>query len=206
MRKILAFFVLLYFHTSSFAQKSFLGVDAGINVANQRIVYTVSGYSTGPGAEFFANVVKPTFGFFYQSNFSETTGVRLTAQYMSLGCRNRYGQQHDVDINYLTLPLSFHYRPGKNISLHGGGYLSFTLNNTKVIDQNNVAISITSVYHQNDTGLFLGGEHGLNENLAFAVNYFIGTKNIWLNDNNGSVKYTNRALQLTLIYKFKKPS
>jgi hypothetical protein len=193
---------------NSFAQKSFFGVDAGVNIANQRVVFSPSGpyYSSSINSQFYQNTVKPTFGVFYQSNFSESVGVRLAIQYMGLGYKDRLSNQHSVNINYLTFPLSLHYTLNKKFSIHSGGYLSFTLHNTKVTNQSNAIVSVTSVYHDNDTGIFLGGEHCLGKDFFLAVNYFIGTKNIWLNDNNGAVKYNNRALQFTLIYKFKKKS
>ena len=87
------------------------------------------------------------------------------------------------------------------MSLTAGAYLSFTINNTSY-DSGLGAQSITSVYHKNDFGFILGAEHDLYKNIGLRLNYIVGAKNIWLNDVSGTYKYTNRALQLTLIYKF----
>ena len=190
-----------------FAQKSFFGVDAGVNVANQR-EHVESFLSSGPNASaattvtntlFFQNSIKPTFGVFYHIGLSEKIGLRPAATYMGLGYKFKNAPIDVVDINYLTFPLTVHYSIQKHFSFNAGPYLSFTLGGTKINNQ-----PITSFYHKNDFGFSFGGEHDLYRNLSLGVNYFVGTKNIWLNDLNGTIKYTNRALQFTLIYKFKK--
>lgn len=189
----------------AFAQKSFFGVDAGINVANQRVVLTNYLGPYPSGKNFFYNVIKPTFGIFYQYGFTEKVALRGGARYMGLGYRLPqtnsfvYTVKDNVDISYLTLPLSVHYHANKQFILNAGVYLSFTLGGTDRANE-----EITKTYHKNDFGFSLGGEHGIYKNLALGVNYFIGLKNIWLNDEGGNLKQTNRALQFTLIYKFKK--
>lgn len=195
--------------TETFAQKSFFGVDAGINVANQRTQFYQD--SNPPSySQFFQNTIKPTFGVFYQYAFSEKMGLRLNAQYMGLGYDNSNIQGRSVSINYLTLPLTFHFSVNKHLSFNAGPYLSFTLGGTRINNDD-----ITKTYHHNDDGIIIGGEHDLYKNFALRVNYVWGLKNIWLNDAltipyappvTIHTNYFNRALQLTLIYKFKKPS
>ena len=190
------------------AQKSFFGADAGINVANQRIVthLTSNGAPVLDGAGFQSNKIQPTFGVFYHLLLSEASSVRVNAQYMGLGYNSNGNSGSYVDINYLTFPITFHYHANKHFSLNTGPYISFTLGGSKINNQD-----ITKTYHKNDFGFSFGGEHDLWKNFALGVNYFIGLKNIWLSDEiiiqpglNASYKYTNRALQITLIYKFKK--
>jgi hypothetical protein len=189
----------------AFAQKSFFGVDAGVNVATQRVVSPYPG-SASSSIMFFNNVVKPTFGFFYQYRVSETIALRANAKYMSLGFSEpqtnsfNFTVKSNVDINYLTFPLTIHYHANKQLSLNAGTYLSFTLGGTDRANQD-----VTKTYHKNDFGFSLGAEYDIYKNFAIGMNYFMGTKNIWLNDQGGTFKHTNRALQFTLIYKFKKP-
>jgi hypothetical protein len=199
--------LFLVFGSCGFAQKSFFGVNAGINVANQRTVskYTSNGVVIVNGVGFRFNKVEPTFGLFYHFGLSETSGIRVNAQYMGLGYKAK-DVGTDVDINYLTFPLTFHYNVTQHLSFNSGAYVSFTLGGTKINDED-----ITKTYHKNDYGISIGGEHDLYKNLSLSVNYIIGLKNIWLNDIQTAPgfftidsKYTNRALQFTLIYKFKK--
>jgi hypothetical protein len=192
-----------------FAQKSFFGVDAGINVANQRIVTNINiNGDPGPGLDavsFLANKVQPTFGVFYHHLLSGVTSVQVNAQYMGLGYNPVGKTGSAVDINYLTFPITFHYHANKHFSLNAGPYVSFTLGGTKINNQD-----ITETYHKNDFGFSFGAEHDLWKNFALGISYVIGLKNIWLNDNSTNStytvnsKYTNRALQFTVIYKFKK--
>jgi hypothetical protein len=191
----------------AFAQKSFFGVDAGINVANERTVskYISNGVTFINGVSFRFNKIEPTFGLFYHLGLSETSGIRVGARYMGLGYRYSQDSANSVSINYLTLPLSFHYKANKHLSFNSGAYVSFTIGGTKIDNED-----ITKTYHKNDYGVSIGGEHDLYKNFSIAVNYIIGLKNIWLNDNaiyppfTINSKHTNRALQFTLIYKFKK--
>lgn len=193
----------------AFAQKSFFGLDAGINVANQRILsyYEFANGTSNHSVAFQFNALRPTFGFFFQREFSSALAIRLSGQYMGLGYNYKGSFGADLNINYLTFPITLNYAVNKHLSFVGGPYMSFTLGGTKVNDQD-----ITNTYHKNDFGFSLGMEHDIYKNLSLGINYFIGTKNIILQDKTTdsfgdtySVKNTNRALQLTLIYKFKKP-
>lgn len=208
--KIPLLFLLTVCSFCAIAQKSFFGIDAGINVANQRTVskYTSNGTTLLNGVGFRFNKVEPTFGFFYHFGLSEAFGIRVNAQYLGLGYKAK-DVGTDVDINYLTFPLTFHYNVTQQLSLNSGAYVSFTLGGTKINNED-----ITKTYHKNDYGISVGGEYAVYKNFSLSVNYIIGLKNIWLNDNatypdpvlniNVNSKYTNRALQFAVIYKFKK--
>jgi len=202
MPKILTISVALFLlYSQAFAQKSFLGVDAGINVANLR-THVSDGFGT---ATSYQNNLRFTGGAFYQYGFTEKMGLRLTAQYMGLGYVD---QGFSVNINYLTFPLNFQYFVTPRLSFNTGPYLSFTLGGTRIYNQ-----AITSIYHKNDHGLSIGGTYEFHKNICISIGYVIGLKNILLadtikdiNGNTGTITYNNRALQLTLIYKFTKPS
>jgi hypothetical protein len=192
----------------AFAQRSFFGAEAGINVANQRIkTVSTSPNLTASGSGFYQNAVKPTISVFYQWNFNDEMGLRLKASYMGTGYQQAGTNNDHVEINYLTFPLTFHYRVNKYLSFNTGPYLSFTLGGTKINNQ-----AITSTYHKNDAGFSIGGEHMIYRNLSVAASYIIGLKNILLDDaiffpagnKVGEIKHTNRVLQFTLVYKFKK--
>lgn len=211
MSKSLSLFLLLLVVSSAaICQKSFFGVDAGINVSNQRI-YSITTYSNGTsgGVSFLSNAVKPTISIFYNQKISDPLSIRIYARYNSLGYKKVGSMGSDVDINYFTIPLTASYQVYKNLFVQAGSYVSFTLNNTKLFNQD-----ITKTYHKNDWGFIVGAEHTIFKNFALNASYCIGIKNIWLNDSNSnpvfgitySTKITNRALQVALIYKFKKPT
>lgn len=192
-------FLILVSCSVSLAQKSFFGANAGVNIAYQRTVNEMVDF-LGVRHKFIVlteSAAKPTIGVFYQYGLSELFAVRLNVQYMGLGYKN-------VDINYLTLPFTFHYAASKYLSLNAGASISFTLGGTSLGGQ-----EITKTFHKNDMAFSIGLEHNIYKSLALGVSYYIGSKNILLADtdsNGNSYNQTNRALQLTLIYKFKKPS
>jgi hypothetical protein len=215
---------MVCFSTEIFAQKSFFGVDAGVNVANQRVhVNYTNNYSynylSTPGQPFspaqpistffFQNIVRPAFGGFYHKNINEKMGIRVKAQYLGLGYLNKGAYPDRVEINYLSFPLAFYYSITEKFHLNAGAYITFTMNGTKINGQ-----EITKTYHKNDNGVLFGAEYDVYKNWAIAAGYIFGLKNIWLNDQIGqpyvgtigTTHYTNRALQLTMIYKFKKTS
>jgi hypothetical protein len=197
MQKILAtLFILYLFVYDVQAQKSFWGVDAGINVANLREHMSLISTNT-----FGQNNLRPALSGFFHFVPKERLGIRLAAKYMGLGFKHSGALVDKVDIDYLTFSLTGHYYFNEHFSFNAGPYLSFTIGGTKINDQD-----ITKTYHKNDFGFSFGTEHDLYKNFALGINYFVGTKNIYLNDNGGTIKDTNRALQLTLIYKFKKKS
>ena len=200
--------ILICLSAEIFAQKSFFGVDAGANLANQRINLTID----APGGTSHSNssgaiVLKPTFGVFYHRGFSKNLGVRLGAQYMGMGANANGIQALDIEINYLTLPLTIHYSINDRFSFNAGPYLSFTLGGTRLNNE-----PITKTFHQNDRGLKFGGGYEFYKNISVNINYVLGLMNVWLadttTDNVTNTTYhtevTNRALQISLIYKFKK--
>ena len=207
MGKILLF-SLVCISSNLVAQKSFFGANAGINLASQRTALTInapggSTHSTSSGAA----VVKPTFGVFYQIGFTRNLGVRLGAQYMSMGTKASGSQSRDIEINYLTLPLTIHYSIKDRLSFNAGPYLSFTLGGTRINNE-----PITKTYHQNDRGFTFGVSYEFYKNISVDINYVLGLMNIWLADTTADsatnttyhTKVMNRALQLTLTYKFRK--
>ena len=199
MRKIILL-SLVCLSTNIFAQKSFFGIDAGINVANQRQVVTYIPINQ-QSVYFFQNAIKPSFGVFFQHNASDLFFLRAGARYMGMGYTDK-DPANNLDINYLTLPLSLHYNANKHLSLSAGSYVCFKLGGTKSAN-----VDVAN-YHANDFGFSFGVEHDVYKNFSLSALYFVGLKNIWLNDvaPGMTLKYTNRALQISLIYKFKKKS
>lgn len=200
MKKISFILVLTSYAFIAKSQKSYFGFEAGVNIANQRIV-TYNSYSPTQ-ITFHENAVKPSFSIYYQFEFTEKIGARVKASYMALGFTGGYSDQYTlgkVDINYLMVPITLFYKANQHLSLTAGPYVSFTLGGNRPFNQD-----ILSTYHKNDFGVNFGAEHDIYKGVALSISYFIGLKNIWLNDQNGNIEYTNRALQVALIYKFKK--
>src|SRR6185369_9671481 len=101
MKKVILF-SLVSISSHLMAQKSFFGVDVGVNLANQR-THISAGFSNS-GTHYYQNSFKPTCGAFYQYGFNERMGLRLNAQYVGLGYKDN---NFTLDINYITLPLTF---------------------------------------------------------------------------------------------------
>lgn len=183
------------------AQKFSYGMDAGINIANQRVV-SVFFLGAGSNTYFYNNLVRPTVSFYSQYNASERLGLRLSLRYSGMGYQivspsTSYYDYVDkkVRINYLTVPLTLHIAVSDRVSVNAGGYLSFTLGGNDLNGK-----TATTTFHKNDHGIQLGTEVKVYKDIAIGVSYVIGLKNIWLNDFGDSYIQKNRALQLTVSY------
>ncbi len=188
MKKIILFGWLLASVYFAKSQSSYFGADAGINLASQMISSQNSSIA-----------VRPTAGVFYHWSFSKKFAARANVQYMGMGYSS--GPIGDLTINYLTFPLAIHFSASEKLSFNAGAYVSFTTGGT-MINGN----GITKTYHKNDNGFYGGAEYDLSKHISLSLNYYLGTKNIWLDDQGGTVELNNRAVQLLLIYKFKKPT
>src|SRR5437879_5059954 len=109
MKKIFLVLLLTSFSFIAKSQKSYFGIDAGINIATQRVSFPVGNgldpYST---AYYYENIILPTFSIFYQYNVSNIVGVRANVRYMGLGytlpqTNNSftYIANYNININYL---------------------------------------------------------------------------------------------------------
>ena len=86
MKKFLLFLFMVY-GSCAFAQKSFFGVDAGINVANQRTFFPYNS-TVGNQIAFHGNVVKPVISVFYQREISNKLEARIKASYAGFGFKD----------------------------------------------------------------------------------------------------------------------
>jgi hypothetical protein len=110
-----------------------------------------------------------------------------------------YGERYRADISYLTIPLSVEYHANKHMSFNGGTYFGFLTGGKDHFNQD-----ASKSFFSNDFGFSLGASHDIYKNFALGMTYFIGAKNISLNEPAGW-RQTNRTLQFTVIYKLATP-
>ncbi|NOS54687.1 MAG: hypothetical protein HOP37_00350, partial [Cyclobacteriaceae bacterium] len=99
----------------AYSQKSFFGIDAGINLSNQRTSARSNGKVNQVAFELTA--ARLTVGIFYQQSISKMLSVRLGANYNGLGFRDEdiksYGPIYgfsSTDIDYVTFPVNLIYQ------------------------------------------------------------------------------------------------
>jgi Outer membrane protein beta-barrel domain len=192
-------FILMIVRVSAYSQKSFFGVEAGINLSNQRISVSSSGKINQ--ITFAQTAPRLTFGLFYQRGVSNVLSIRIGAKYNGFGYK-RDDQTYyrptpgfsSSDLDYITFPLHFVYHANPRLRANVGGYYSILIGGTKV---SNFLIN-------DDYGVNFGLEHDLFGNFSIAATYYFGLKNISKIDASVAgydVLITNRALQIVLIYK-----
>ena len=203
MKHLTAIGILVLIVENGFSQGSFFGGDAGINISTLRM-YSIDG--TSSSTVFNQNVVRPSIGFFYQKGISNKFSIRTVIRYMGLGYQSDYYNlttPPSTNIDYLTFQVSINYHINKHLNIVIAPYLSFTLGGTQINNQ-----EITKTFHKNDHGFSIGAEYDIYKNFAMGLHYYIGLKNIILNDSQNGIEITdtNRALQIVVAYKFRKLS
>jgi Outer membrane protein beta-barrel domain len=194
--------ILLIASLDAYCQKSFFGVDAGINLSNQRTSASSNGQINQ--IAFAQTVPRLTFGVFYQRSISKVLSIRVGAKYNGLGFRRDDQTFYrpipgfsSTDIDYITLPINFVYHANPNFRIMAGGYFS------NMIGGKNFYYKIPDLFTNEDYGINFGIEHNLFKGLSIATTYYFGLKNVLKIDsaNGYDLFITNRNLQIALIYK-----
>jgi predicted porin len=201
MKHLFALVSFLCILESGFAQQTFFGLDAGVNLSTLRMQTTTSGVST---VFYNDNVLRSSIGAFYQLGLSNKFSLRLGARYLGLGYKSEttyLTTPPSTNIDYLTFQVALNYHITKRLQVAVAPYLSFTIGGTPINNQ-----EITKTFHKNDHGISLGAEYDIYKNFSLGLHYYVGIKNIILNDSlNGVEIYdTNRAFQVLIGYKFRK--
>jgi hypothetical protein len=193
-------FILMIVDVSAYSQKSFFGVEAGINLSNQRISASSNGIVNQ--VIFAQTAPRLAFGLFYQRGILNALSVRIGAKYNGFGYKRDdptyyYGPAprfSSSDLDYITFSIHLVYCANPHFRANVGGYYSILSGGTKV---SNFLIN-------DDYGFNFGLEHDLFGDFSIAATYYFGLKNISKIDVSVAgydVLITNRALQIILIYK-----
>jgi Outer membrane protein beta-barrel domain len=195
---------LLLLGVSSLAhsQKSVFGFDIGVNITNQRSEASRSGL---PQLVYYGQpVTKFAFGIFYQFNFSKTFSIRPAIKYNGLGC-TRTNQNFfiglpviaSVELEYLTVPISFIYNANPDFRVNAGGYVS------RLISGSTSYATVNDLFYDFDWGAVIGLERDLFGDFFISVNYFMGLANVYsqYNYSFSEVIVSNRNLQISVGYR-----
>lgn len=189
------------------AQKSLFGLTLGLSSSYQKEVITSYGSYYGYSGN-TARITQPTLGFFYQLSFAEKISLRVNTQLMVMGEDSDQLVRDEMDIVYLTIPVTMRIEMAKRFYFHGGTYGSWFLSGRSTTQTNGYytkQIDADKTYNKTDFGLVGGFEYDLSRRWAINARYFLGLPNVWTNDKdyNGTYKAYNRSVQLAMIYKFK---
>ena len=201
MKYLFALCCFLIIVERGFSQKSFFGMDGGINISTLRMQATTNGPST---VSYNDHVLRTSIGAFYQRGLSNKFSLRLGARYLGLGYQSEtyyLTTPPSTNIDYLTFQVALNYHLTKRLQFGFSPYLSFTIGGTPINNQ-----EITKTFHKNDHGISLGAEYDIYKNFSIGLHYYFGIKNIILNDalNGVEIYDTNRAFQILIGYKFRR--
>lgn len=184
----------------AFAQGLGLGVKGGVNIATERI----EGDEGGPSLDSRIGVVA---GMFATVPLTSWLDLQPEALYAMKGARlNLGGVKASVGLDYLEVPVlaRISRRGAGKIHYHaaGGPSVAFLLRSryrTK-FGSSTEEIDISDELERLDFGVAVGGgvERG---SLVIDARYTLGLKDID-KDKSDTVKTTNRALSLTVGFKF----
>jgi hypothetical protein len=192
MRKICAIIIFMAtISTGLYAQGVSGGLKAGVNIANQKLTSTPTGYEASARVGYHV-------GGFLSCMFSDAFGIQPELLFNSVGNKvDNSGVSSVRRFSYLTLPVMFKYNPIPILNIHAGPQISTLLSAKEERGSDKVTISnVTPV----EFGVAVGAGLDLPVGVTAAIRYNVGLSNI--NDDNSSIEATNNYLQLSVGYKF----
>lgn len=205
MKKLLLLFLVL-FYISSFGQVSF-GLKAGLNV-NDRAIKNNSSSSIQDNS-------RPDIGFhvgvFGELKFGKKILFIPEVYFSQKGfVLSAVASDARVNLNYLELPLIISYSPIPRLSIDLGPSFAYKISAVAKRDDH-TKINIDDVFTENfDFGINGGLRFKVSERVSIIGRYSYGLVAIEehrfrdVNNNpEGSVKYYNRTIQMSLSYRIK---
>jgi Outer membrane protein beta-barrel domain len=198
MKKIILTSVsLLFFLVQSFGQIDF-GVKAGLNIAN--VNYGED--NNTPRIGFNA-------GFLSQYNISKKYFVEAGLSYSVKGYSDVLipDGTATISLNYITIPLSFGFRPSDKFSFLLGPEFGFLTTANSSFDNSNH--DITSNFQKFDLGLDIAATYNFNRKSGVEIRYNYGFKDLvkgtFVNSSGTSTGITetigsNRVFQINFFY------
>ena len=171
------------------AQKLNFGIKAGLNIANQD--YESEGISISPDSRTSFHV-----GGFLTFMFSDKIGLQPELMYSDVGSQwDIIGEEMDVKMQYLSLPVLVRYQPIDLLNIHAGPQFSYRLKaegGDENMDDDTQDIEVAAA---------IGAGVDLPIGIGFSARYVLGLTDAF---DVEDVTVKNNVVQLSLTYRFGK--
>ncbi|MDN3688983.1 porin family protein [Cyclobacterium jeungdonense] len=183
-------FAILLISGTSFAQHVNFGIKGGVNS------YTIKGDNTAG----FDSKTSFHIGLIGHIHMANQFALQPELVYSVQGAQNGVaGQDVELDLNYVNVPLLFQYMFDNGFRLQAGPQLGFLASAKSGVNDNKT--DVTDNFESMDLGLGVGASYvNPATNFGVDVRYNMGLSNI---NKTGNANYYNRGFQAGVFYLFK---
>ncbi|WP_422104908.1 porin family protein [Winogradskyella sp.] len=177
---------LLFVSFSLVAQQHPYGIKAGGNIANL----------AGDGTDGLSSIINFHAGFFMEIGLTKDVKVQPELLFTVYGFELNEGDDPNVRLNYVALPVIAKYFVSKALSLDAGpqvGLLVTAKNGT------GSEADVKSDFFDRDFGINVGASYAISDKVSGSLRYYIGLTDVTTADT----KNQNRAFQLAFQFKIK---
>lgn len=187
MKKISLFFFALFFTTVLFAQKTTIGLKAGLNVANLRVNNSSWGSKAGFNGGLLAHI-----------HLMRSLALQPEVVYSIQGAKYTLPNgEHKLSLNYINIPLQLQYMFNNGFRLQTGPQLGFLVNVKDKLGNQETGYYTAQDFKTTDLSWSAGLGYLTYSGLGVDARYNFGLSNI----RNGSTNtFRNNVFQLGLFY------
>ena len=180
----LIFILLIFIGLSGNAQEHPMGVKIGGNVASL----------SGDGTDDLSSMLNFHAGFFMEIELTKDVKIQPELVFTVYGFKQSEGDNPNVRLNYVALPVIAKYFVSESFSLDAGpqvGLLVTAKNGTGSM------ADVKSAFYDRDFGVNAGVSYVISEKVSASVRYYFGLTDVTAADS----KNFNRAFQLAFQFK-----
>lgn len=199
--KILKLSLSLLFLGTIFVNAQKFGVKGGLNISN---------LSKGFDYEDTKSKAGLYGGVFAEIPISTQFSFQPEVLYNMMGSKiiypaNPIGNNIDVTLNYISVPLTIKYKPVPKVYLEAGPHFSFLISSKqkyKTLNGSEIKTNLPKEFLNTlDVAVGIGAGYYFLENLGVSARYVTGFTDIYKNNDQDAVNNSN--FQIGLMYNFK---
>lgn len=176
--------VFLLFGLNGYSQEHPIGIKVGGNVASL----------SGEGTQELESILNFHAGFFMEIGITKGFAVQPELLFSVYGYRQNEGDNKNVRLNYVVLPIMAKYFISEKFSIEAGPQVGLLL--TAKNGKGSLA-DVKSAFYERDFGLNAGASYKISEKLSASLRYYFGLNDVTAIEN----KNFNRAFQLALQFR-----
>jgi len=183
MAKVVAIVILL-FGLNGYSQEHPIGIKVGGNLASL----------SGNGTQELESLLNFHAGFFMEIGITEDFKVQPELLFSVYGFKQNEGDNQNVRLNYVVLPIMAKYFISEKICVEAGPQVGLLV--TAKNGKGSLA-DVKSAFYDRDFGLNAGASFKINEKTSASLRYYFGLNDVTAVEN----KNFNRAFQLALQFR-----
>ncbi len=178
--------VLLFISFEIAAQQHPYGIKVGGNVANL----------AGDGTDDLSSLINFQAGFYMEIELTKDVKVQPELLFTVYGFELSEGDNPNVRLNYVVLPVIVKYFVSNAFSFDAGPQVGLLVTAKNGTGSN---ADVKSDFFDRDFGVNLGASYAISSKIAASLRYYLGLTDV----TSAETKNQNRAFQLAFQFKIK---